>query len=698
MVGGKEAPRVRRKQVAGENVKHRRTRSGCFTCRSRRVKCDEARPTCERCQKGSRGCTYPEPTSKTAGSSAKKAAFNDSSSSGEEIVEDEDHIKLETIADDDDIDNIEDRKRPSMTTTGPKSRTPVTTSPSSSRKSPETSSETPPLIPDKGDTPPTEGSSTFSRTQSGSSASKLPGKPRSDSSTKPEDTSSPNIDWTHLPRDLQYYLSYHQKYLTPYYYSLRQNEAAQFFRTTFLELAVCNEPLLHAVAGFAAFQRTVKKNGKIQDYLGYYNKSVSLLLQSLQKSLKHTEAILLTILQLATVEEYFGDWVNLLGHQKAALEILLELYTPQSITETPTSRMVFAWYSRFDLTVAHLTGYETGLSRDWYYAYQNYHASECRRHPEEVKYKVQEAVAAHRLLAMDLAVLFAKRTLGAMSAEEFALENKEISLRMAIWKDEMDPDLRNPTYAVKSFAVSRPLDTSDIVNPYEPGILYQGPLRTMNFVVMDWHAVEMMHKYQTALVLQAQPSQELAFLALKICQMFEALELWPQSDPGSLIAAQSALGIASLFLPKDAKHIMWCRRKLAKVESMGWIYPQTFRERMSTLWGIPEVKHWWLPNDEGYPPIIRSIRSFVDDRTMTPRSQPGEDLRNMKAIFSEVKLEDSPEPAEERLVHTGKAQALRVGEPEVDFGAGPRQDMLDSYATSSVYWARQPFVPGRHPH
>jgi hypothetical protein len=91
----------------------------------------------------------------------------------------------------------------------------------------------------------------------------------------------------------------------------------------------------------------------------------------------------------------------------------------------------------------------------------------------------------------------------------------------------------------------------------------------MNFIVLDWYALQMMHKYQTALVQQTQPSQDLVFLAIKACQIFEALELWPESDSGSVIAAQSALGIASLFLPKDDKHTMWCRRKLAKIESMG---------------------------------------------------------------------------------------------------------------------------------
>lgn len=41
--------RSRRKSAPGpDHIKHRRTRSGCFTCRGRRVKCDETRPICER--------------------------------------------------------------------------------------------------------------------------------------------------------------------------------------------------------------------------------------------------------------------------------------------------------------------------------------------------------------------------------------------------------------------------------------------------------------------------------------------------------------------------------------------------------------------------------------------------------------------------------------------------------------------------
>ena len=68
---------------------------------------------------------------------------------------------------------------------------------------------------------------------------------------------------------------------------------------------------------------------------------------------------------------------------------------------------------------------------------------------------------------------------------------------------------------------------------------------------------------------------------------------------------------------------------------------------MAELWDIPEIHHWWLPNDEGYPPIIRSIREFIEDRTMKTRDQPSEDLREIKGILSKMTIDDSPRDSPE---------------------------------------------------
>lgn len=108
--------------------------------------------------------------------------------------------------------------------------------------------------------------------------------------------------WTHLPQDLQFFLDYHRTHLTSHHYFFR-HEANHFLHSILIEHALRYDPLLYAVVGFAAFHFTVRRsNGKIQDFLGYYNKSVSLLRKSLIDNEKHTNATMMTILQLATFE------------------------------------------------------------------------------------------------------------------------------------------------------------------------------------------------------------------------------------------------------------------------------------------------------------------------------------------------------------------------------------------------------------
>lgn len=64
---------------------------------------------------------------------------------------------------------------------------------------------------------------------------------------------------------------------------------------------------------------------------------------------------------------------------------------------------------------------------------------------------------------------------------------------------------------------------------------------------------------------------------------------------------------------------------------------------MSAFFQDPSCLDWWLPNSENYTPIVRAIRAFVESRTTQAVDVPQatEDLSNMKAIFSNMKLDDS---------------------------------------------------------
>ena len=109
-------------------------------------------------------------------------------------------------------------------------------------------------------------------------------------------------DWSHLPPEFQRCLTYFVDNMSHYHYCL-PNDGDDFFRTVLPSVAIKHEPLLNALVGFSAYHMTLQNpNGKLQDFLQYYNRSVTLLLGVLKRKEKHTVATLLTILQLATIE------------------------------------------------------------------------------------------------------------------------------------------------------------------------------------------------------------------------------------------------------------------------------------------------------------------------------------------------------------------------------------------------------------
>lgn len=190
--------------------------------------------------------------------------------------------------------------------------------------------------------------------------------------------------------------------------------------------------------------------------------------------------------------------------------------------------------------------------------------------PTNIDYKIEAAIASYRLLATDLAHFFAKLPREAISSEDFAKESTVLVQQIETWKERLDPVFHNEDYRVQSFG-ARKRDPNDIVDPYIPGGLHKGPLFTFNFLASDWHAVHIMFKYKKALTLKEPPPAELVGLALELCRLFETIEYWPESPSGSILKVQSNLAIASLFLPKDERHILWCRRKFAMIESLGWV-------------------------------------------------------------------------------------------------------------------------------
>ncbi|KAK2765135.1 hypothetical protein FQN54_008834 [Arachnomyces sp. PD_36] len=611
-----------------EQKKHKRTRSGCFTCRTRRVKCDEARPICERCKKGNRDCVYPPPaTAKSGSRSNLKAGESRSQGHGSDSSDNEgnDSRGLETI-----VDDVEGelKEQPQVRSSGTaKQRGNI------SRKQ---------------STQSLAGKSAKQTARSLTANKEKTGSPSSATTDLQSPTELPEViaglpETAALSEDVRFFLAYHHNHVTYNHYFLKP-VSEHFVQKSLLEYAMQYEPLLYALIGFSAYHYTIRQpSGKLHTFLRYYNKSVSLLRKSLQAGDKHSRGMLMTILQLATFEEYIGDWVNLVDHHQAAHRMLLELFSVDEVNKVDADRNIFVWYCRFDVIAGLLAGNETRLGREWYVVHEEYHTQEALKAPNDPTIQLALFSAQSRRFAMDMASLFAKLSRGEIPLEEFQVQNEQLTDVIESMRSILQR-LHDPQHTVQSYPDKQPLGMDDIVDPYIPGAFYADSLWQLNLGWVDLFPTILMHRFQTCLVSQQDATAEFESLALEEFRLIETIYRWPTKPEGTMIICQSGIALSAMFLPKDHRHMMFARKRLAVVEQNGYIFPTAIRSKFADLWQDPEMLNWWLPNEEGYPQVIKEIRSWVEERTTHPRDNFRGDLRDMKTLFWKMSIDDSSSP------------------------------------------------------
>lgn len=264
-----------------------------------------------------------------------------------------------------------------------------------------------------------------------------------------------------------------------------------------------------------------------------------------------------------------GDWVNLSWHQKAAYDALTRLYTPETIIQSEFMRKVLLWYIRFDLFVGFQSGGESVLGREWYVVLYDYYAQKARENPEDIGMKYEERFGYSRLAAKDANDLFARKARGQLTDEKFMDELPKVANRINNLDKNIDPSLLDPSEHVAN--LSGEPDPDDIVNPFEPNIIWSGKQWTTNYLIMDMYGIICMFQIQISHALRKPFDPDLKNKARRVAQVFEAICLYPKAPPGAIIEAQASLAIATLFLPKDPKTIQWCRRTFAKIESAGYV-------------------------------------------------------------------------------------------------------------------------------
>ncbi|KAF2151866.1 hypothetical protein K461DRAFT_227541 [Myriangium duriaei CBS 260.36] len=636
-----EGSKSKRRQSQLDHVKHKRTRSGCFTCRSRRVKCDEAHPTCERCRKGQRDCVYPDSNNQRPPRdlSKYKTATADSGSSG-----DEGDDKQKTSA----APEEENEEGSGSITAKAAKQAHDSMSPSSKERDPIS---------------PTESTK--------KSAPKRPQASRTNSK-QPKLTSLGGPKWATLPKDIRTHIKYHREHITCHHYSLKHDNS-NFLKTTFLEIALSYEPLLYAITAFSAYFSTISRpDGNLQSFLSYYNKSVSLLRESLSKASRHSTATLLTILQLATFEEYLGDWVNVFSHTKAAYEILIQLFTPETIMQNETRRKIISWYMRFDLLTGFISSSETALPREWHEAVTNYYVRQAADRPQDLGCQVEEALSTSVFLAYDMSVLFGRMARNSVPDAELLQSLSELRQRVAERDAILDAALADKKTYVEDFP---PLSEGeiDLFDSKAQDFLIDDPLRTWNLVLNDWWAIKGMFLGMDRL--SPSSPMQLGLLGRRICQMFEGYIRAGNDRQADVLAMHSSLGIAMTTLPRDEPHMLWARRTLALVESCGYFQPSSYRTRMSEVWGKALTDDWWQADIDS--PLLQQIREFINYRALNPNDAQTDSLRDLRPVFKAMSLEDDPHRNTGGRV-TRSASSVTTEENGSSMGGGDLWAALDS--------------------
>lgn len=71
-------------------------------------------------------------------------------------------------------------------------------------------------------------------------------------------------------------------------------------------------------------------------------------------------------------------------------------------------------------------------------------------------------------------------------------------------------------------------------------------------------------------------------------------------------------------------------------QSVSYICPTTRRERIAALLGEPLLRYWWLPNEEGLTPILKTIRAFTAERDSIRLNEDQELVREVRHLFGKV--------------------------------------------------------------
>lgn len=266
-----------------------------------------------------------------------------------------------------------------------------------------------------------------------------------------------------------------------------------------------------------------------------------------------------------------------MGHQKAALEIICQLFTPQTIVQTPMGRIILTWYSRFDQLVSCMGILEPSLPRSWIGALDAQCRAQLLTEPDDPTWLSEATENWLRLISYDMCLLNSRKRSGQITEKIFQAEHRKISVMLREWRDNLSPRLADASRLAEVPKVEHQL--FHYFKTLLP--IYEESWSFMTLYMTEWHAVVLAHLCRVSGDSLAEATSILgsqAENAEAICQIIEGAEGWSLSPKGMLAMLHPAVSMAAMCLTMNSRRHAWLRETFAWLESSGYVCQTPFRE------------------------------------------------------------------------------------------------------------------------
>ncbi|KAK9370558.1 hypothetical protein V1509DRAFT_616166 [Lipomyces kononenkoae] len=549
------------------HARHKRTRSGCYTCRKRRVKCDELRPICNRCRKGDRECQFPPErltmSKKHRAQQARKllrtaaAATSSATTTHEAIVDNGPSFDKSVPG----VIKEEEEQRLSVSSEEDLELSTVRPEQDQNlyiQMAPHSNTST--------STPNT--ASTISGT-----------------CTTPVACSTFD-DFPNVPPDIAHLFRYHRENITHCHYFL-STDPIQFFDKLLMN-AHTSPPLMYAFAAFTSYHYALRHGERyLEDMFGYYEECVKVLRSAIENPDLN---VMIAILILSCVEMYLGDVSNEIQHQDAVFSLFQSQYTPETAFETDLHIYFFIWLRLIDIRRSIFSGRYMALDRKWYGVHRQTVHARWLTLLTDIDWRIHTAVIAVGNLYSELCDFAANVRKNLISGTRATRQLEMLRVKSRTWFESLDPELFE--------TVELPDDHSLTIEDMQlaPPICYK--YWQIGFLCLIFNSWKLYFSSYSALSTTGtiQDPSGTSEIAVLMARIFSGLEAIENIHPGTPFAGHNYLCLAASFMP-DRLH-GWMRRKMAQIQAQGYNFPEQIRIQIASTWENDDLYRGWLEGIE----------------------------------------------------------------------------------------------------